>query len=337
MAQATRPRRRVVLADVAEAAGVSQTTASKALSGTGRMREETRDRVRRLAQEMGFSPNWQAQSLASGRTGTVGLITHDLEGRFSIPLLVGVEDYFGTENVSVLLCDARGDFIREQHHLANLLARQIDGVILMGHNSNPRQSLGLLPVPVVYSYAPSAADSDVSIITDDFEDGRIAAQHLIEIGRSRIALIGGDPTYVAARKRVDGALQVIEEAGLQPACPPLLGAWHQRWGRGAAKTILSQTDDVDGIICGSDRIARGAVEGVLGEGRTVPDDIAIVGYDNWDVLVEETEPTLTSVDLNLERLGARAAASLSELMSGQQVSGIEKVPGQLVLRQSTGF
>lgn len=337
MAQGTRPKRRVVLADVADAAGVSQTTASKALSGTGRMRDETRERVRQLAQEMGFSPNWQAQSLASGRTGTVGLITHDLEGRFSIPLLVGVEDYFGGESVSVLLCDARGDFIREQHHMANLLNRQIDGVILMGHNSNPRQSFGSLPVPAVYAYAPSAADQDVSVVTDDWEDGRIAAQHMVETGRSRIAIIGGDPSYVAARKRVDGALHMMEEAGIQPVCPPLLGAWHQRWGRGAARTVLSQVGDVDGIICGSDRIARGAIDGVIEEGRAVPDDIAIMGYDNWDVLVEESDPTLTSVDLNLETLGARAAASLSALMEGRSVSGIEKVPGRLVLRQSTGF
>src|SRR5436305_63122 len=108
---------RARLVDVAARAGVSVGTASKALSGSGRMRQETRERVLAAAGALGFSPNRHAQNLQAGRSWTVGLVTTDGIGRFSIPVLLGAEDALGAGKISVLLCDTRGDAIREQHHL----------------------------------------------------------------------------------------------------------------------------------------------------------------------------------------------------------------------------
>src|SRR4029079_17477410 len=102
------------------------------------------------------SPNPLARGLHAGRTGTVGLLTSDLEGRFMIPILMGAEDAFGAGRINVFLCDARGDAIREQHHLKELLSRRVDGIIVVGRQTDPRPSLGQdIPVPVVYAYAPS--------------------------------------------------------------------------------------------------------------------------------------------------------------------------------------
>jgi LacI family transcriptional regulator len=120
------------LADVARLAGVSVATASKALNGRDHVRAETRSRVLEAAEQLSFTPNSVARSLLAGRTGTVGLLTSDLEGRFSIPILMGAEDAFGAGRVAVFLCDARGDTIREQHHVQVLLNRRVDGLIVAG-------------------------------------------------------------------------------------------------------------------------------------------------------------------------------------------------------------
>ncbi|HSO69895.1 MAG TPA: LacI family DNA-binding transcriptional regulator, partial [Arachnia sp.] len=140
--------RAVTLRDVAESAGVSVATASKALNGRDDVGAETRRRVQEAAERLSFTPNAIARNLASGQSGTVGLLASDLDGRFSIPILMGAEDSFGAERMSVLLCDAREDLIRERHHLQTLLARRVDGLIVVGSRTDPRPSIGRdLPVP----------------------------------------------------------------------------------------------------------------------------------------------------------------------------------------------
>ena len=200
-----RHARAATLSDVARLAGVSTSTASKALNGRGEVAERTRARVIAAADEVGFTPNALAQSLTAGRTGTVGLLTSDLEGRFVIPILMGAEDAFGAGQVNVFLCDARGDTIREQYHLKALLNRRVDGIIVVGRQTDPRPSLGHdLPLPVVYAYAPSDDPADHSITPDNRLGGRLAVEHLLTCGRTRIAHISGDPTFAAAQDRALG-------------------------------------------------------------------------------------------------------------------------------------
>lgn len=332
-----RPLKRVTLADVARVAGVSTSTVSKALSGRPDVGAATKTRVLTIAEQMNFHPNQNAQNLASGRSGTVGLVTHDLEGRFSIPILLGAEDAFGAGKVSVLLCDARGDSIREQYHINALVGRQVDGLIIVGARPDPRSSLGMQPVPVVYAYAPSTNPQDTSVIVDNREGGRRAIRHLVDTGRKRIAIIGGDISYGAATDRVEGALEALNQAGLENlGDQPLYGAWSESWGRGACATIVDRYPDVDAILCGSDQIARGVLETLRERGINVPGDVAVVGNDNWEVLASEARPPLTSVDMNLELLGYRAASLLLQAIDGDPRPGIETVHTQLVVRGSTG-
>src|SRR3954452_10982199 len=150
------------LTDVARLAGVSVATASKALNGRSQVRAETRQRVIEAAERLSFRPNQLARGLLAGRTGTVGLLTSDLEGRFSIPILMGAEDAFGAGQDSVFLCDARGDTIREQHQLRALLSRRADGLIVVVRQTASRPSLGQdIPLPVVYAYAPPDDPQDL--------------------------------------------------------------------------------------------------------------------------------------------------------------------------------
>jgi LacI family transcriptional regulator len=330
---------RPTLADVARRAGVSKGTASKALNGRGEVRPETRQRVIEAADALSFMPSVLAQNLASGRTGTVGVLTNDLEGRFVLPILMGAEDALGAGRLSVILSDARGDAIREQHQLRTLLERQIDGLIVVGGpRTDARPSLGHeLPVPVVYAYAPSQDPRDLSLAADNVQAGRLAAEHLWDTGRRRIGYVGGDPSYSASRDREAGASGALAERGAQLLGVGLAsGNWTERWGRAAASRLLEQHPDIDAIVAASDQLARAALDILRDQGRRVPEDVAVVGHDNWSLVVTNTRPELTSVDTRLEYLGRTAASRLFEALSGDELgSGVELLPVELVVRGST--
>ena len=329
--------KRATLRDVAARAGVAVSTASKALNDRQHVRSSTRARVKEAADALAFTPNEAARSLLAGQTGTVGLITGDLEGRFSLPILMGAEDAFGADRVSVLLCDARGDRIRERYHLDALLRRNVDGILIVGYRTDPRPPLAnRLPLPVVYVYAPSESPADVSVIADDIGAGSLATEHLITTGRRRIAHISGDPNYTAARERSDGVALTLKREGMQLVYGrTLYGAWSEQWGRTAAHRLLDSGEEFDGIVCGSDQIARGALDSLHARGLSVPRDVAVIGVDNWEPMTSGASPMLTSIDLNLEQLGRQAAERLFASMNGPTESGTYRVPGRVVTREST--
>ncbi|GAA3192657.1 LacI family DNA-binding transcriptional regulator [Actinocorallia longicatena] len=330
------PQRPPTITDVAARAGVSIATASKAINGRAQVRAETRTRVLLAAEELGFRPNALARSLLSGQSRTVGLLTSDSVGRFGIPVLLGAEDAFGAGEMAVLLCDARGDSIREQYHLRTLLDRRVDGLIVVGQSTNARPSLSRdLPVPVVYAYAPSEDPRDVSFVPDDVGGARLAVRHLVTSGRRRIAHITGPTGYRAAVDRAAGVGAALAEAGLEQCGETLFGVWSQRWGRQAAEIVFRSSPEIDAVVCGSDQIAAGFVEAARERGRRIPDDVAVVGYDNWEVLATETRPPLTTIDMNLEFLGKTAAQHLFAAIDGKATPGVHRMPCSLVIRDST--
>jgi len=330
-------RRAATLSDVAERAGVSLATASKALNGRSDVAARTRERVLEAAESVGFTPNAVARGLTAGRTGTVGLLTSDLEGRFMIPILMGAEDAFGAGKIDVFLCDARGDSVREQHHLRALLSRRVDGIIVVGDSTDARASLGHdLPVPVVYAYAPSDDPRDLSLTPDNVAGGRKAVEHLLACGRTRIAHIGGVPTFAATRDRLVGAKQALDAAGLELMGTPMLSAWSEKWGRAASAMLFERHPEVDAVFCGSDQIARGVLDTARDLGRSVPEDVAVIGYDNWSLLAENARPELSSVDANLQELGRTAAQRIFDALDGEPApAGVHRLPVSTIIRGST--
>ena len=189
-------------------AGVSIGTASKALNGQGKLRAETRDRVAAAARELGFAPNMLARGLLAGRTYTVGVITTDSFGRFSIPVMLGAEDALGVGQISVFMCDTRDEPDRERRYLDMLLSRQVDGLIVAGRRIEPRPSIGAgLGVPVVYAMTQSLDSDEPAILPDDIGGGRVAAEHLLAMGRRRFGHITGPERFLCARKRAPRLLR----------------------------------------------------------------------------------------------------------------------------------
>src|SRR6266567_9334557 len=181
--------RRPTIRDFASEAGVSIGTASKALNGQGKLRPETRERVAEVAQRLGFAPNTLAQALLAGRSFTVGLITTDSFGRFSIPVMLGAEDALGNGQVSVFMCDTRDDPEREQRYIEMLAARRVDGLIVTGRRIEPRRPVTAGPgIPVVYAMTQPLDQDGPAVLPDDEGGGRAAAEHLLG-GRPPAALV----------------------------------------------------------------------------------------------------------------------------------------------------
>jgi LacI family transcriptional regulator len=334
-----RRSQQVTLTDVAQLAGVSVATASKALNARAEVAPDTRERVIHAARQLSFEPNVLARGLISGRTRTIGLLTDELGGRFSIPILLGAENALGNEQMSVFLCDARGDAIRRQHYIRTLLARQVDGFIVVGDNNDIRPSISRdIPVPMVYVYCQSTDPGDLSLLADDEGGTRLAIEHLIAYRRRNIGHITGPQTFRAARDRVTAMKAVLAEHGMAIAGgEALFGEWSQRWGRHATRQLVSAHPEIDALFCGNDQIAVGAALMLQEMGRAVPDDVAVVGYDNWVDLAADCQPPLTTVDLNLEQLGAAAVRHLFAALEGNAASGVVRQPCRLVVRESTGL
>jgi LacI family transcriptional regulator len=329
--------KRATIRDVAADAGVSIGTASKALNGQGRLRPETRERVAEAARRLGFAPNPLAQALLAGRTYTVGMITTDSFGRFSIPVMLGAEDALGAGRISVFMCDSRDDPERERRYVEMLTARRVDGLIVTGRRIEPRPSVGSrLGIPVVYAMTQAADSDEPAVLPDDAGGGRAAGRHLLETGRRRIAHITGPERFLAARERATGLSEVLVAAGVPFADGGVLyGEWSEQWGRVATGRLLDRCPDTDAIFCGSDQIARGAGDALRAAGRRVPDDIALVGFDNWNPMVRGSDPPLSSVDMCLEDVGRAAAEDLLAAIGGEPARGVRTVPCRLVVRESS--
>jgi LacI family transcriptional regulator len=324
------------LADVARRAQVSVSTASKALNAKPDVNESTRVRVESAARELGYVPNALARGLVGGPTGTVGVLTSDLEGRFALPILMGVEDSLGIDRVLTVLCDARSDAARERRLVEELVARRVDGIVVVGDQTDLRPSIGrTLPMPVVYAYGMSDHPDDLSISVDNIRAGYLAAQHLVDSGRTRIIHISGEAPHSAARDRNRGALDLLRERDLQLVGRPLFGDWSEGWGRAAVTQLLRDGEQFDAVLCGSDQIARGVLDALLQHNIEVPSRVSVMGVDNWTVFAENSRPALTTVDLQLQRLGRVAADRLRDATSGILSSGIEYLPPTVVIRDST--
>jgi len=193
-----------------------------------------------------------------------------------------------------------------------------------------------IPVPVVYAMTSSTNPADLSLVPDDAEGGADAVRHLLSTGRTKIGHVTGPRSFLASRLRAQGAEETLAAAGLELAAGgPLYGEWTEEWGRQATDALLRAAPDLDAIFCGNDQIARGVADTVREAGRRMPEDIALVGFDNWEVIAAACRPPLTTVDMNLRELGRTAGEELLAAIDGHPSEGVRRLPCTLVLRESS--
>ena len=212
-------------------------------------------------------------------------------------------------------------------------------MLVLGSDNDDRPSLTKdIPVPVVYVYGESDDPDDISVLADDHGGARLAAEHLVTLGRRRIGTLTGPRSYRAARERVAALHEVLHEAGLPlDSAEPMYGEWSQQWGRQATHALLARDPAIDAIFCGNDQIAAGARETLRELGRNVPGDVAVVGYDNWEVFAAECRPPLNDCRPQPRRAGCdRGPLPARSVRRQAHLGGVIHQPGRLVIRQSTG-
>ena len=304
--------------DVARLAGVSIGTVSKALNANGRLSAETRAKVIKVAKAIDYRPNDLAQSLHRARSMTVGILSNDSFGRFAFPIVEALERRLSDRGIAVFMCNATDDPMRERRHIDQLLGKRVDGLVVTARRADRRAPIepAARGLPVVYVFSQVENPNALCLLPDDEGGARLAVNHLAALGRKKIANITGPERFHAVRLREMGWRKALAEAGLKSGASDCLpGQWSEAWGREAAQRLFSRRRAMpDALFCGNDQIARGSVDALREMGLAVPDDVAVVGFDNWGVMEEAARPALTSVDMNLEALGREAGASLMEMM-----------------------
>ncbi len=342
-APGTRPHggaRQATIHDVARLAAVSIGTVSKALNRGGRLKHETRERVLAAAKQLAFRPNHLAQSLHRGHSLTVGLISKDSFGRFAMPIMEGLEECMADQRIAVFMCNATDDPEREVHHVQSLLDKRVDGIVVTARRADQRPRLDMAPSgpPVIYVFS-QVDDPDALCLLPDDEGGAFAAtEHLARLGRRRIAHVTGPEDFEAVQLRRRGYRAALQAAGLSANDEHCLtGTWSEAWGRQALGLLFDGAGPApDGIVCGNDQIARGIADGLRERGIAVPSAVSIVGFDNWRILAEATRPALTTVDMNLKDLGREAGRRLMEMIAGNSLKGVRRLPCSLIVRESCG-
>jgi len=332
----------VSIRDVANRAGVSVGTVSNVLNRPDIVAEATRTRVRAAIHELGFVPNDAARQLRRGRGRTLGLVVLDVANPFFTDIAKGVDDATGAAGMAVIFCNSDGDAARESAYLDLLEEQRVQGVLITPvETANERllrlRDRGILVV-VLDRRAPSPELCSVSV--DDRLGGELAVRHLLEAGHRQIAFVGGPWRLQQVSDRYDGGVKAMEEAGLTAAnlrrietSSPTVAA-----GRDGVSRILGlpRAARPTAVFCANDLLALGVLQALTRQHIRVPDDIALVGYDDIEFAAAAAVP-LSSVSQPRQRLGQTAAELLLDEIANPDDHRHQQVvfEPELVVRESS--
>ena len=335
---------RPTLEMVAAAAGVSRGTASRALNGGVNVSRAALDAVLKAADELGYRPNLAARSLVIGRSDSVGLVVSETDERlfaepFFAAVVRGVHAELAGCGMQLVLTFSQSEEERGQV-VRFAVGRHLDGVILISlHGDDPLpRSLVAAGIPVVMAGRGSEHDRRAGVWwvqADNRGGSRAAVEHLARIGRRRIATIAGPVDMSVGRDREAGWRDALLAAGL-PAGSDLVGRgdFSEESGRAAAEALLDVVPDLDAVFAASDLMAFGTIQALRSNGRRVPDDVAVIGFDDAPAAARHVPP-LTTVAQPVEQMGRLMVSMLVRRIAGQPVADQHVVlPTRLVLRET---
>ena len=310
--------RGVTLEEVARIAGVSRATVSRGVNGNPRVTADVRRSVEKAVDRLGYVPNPAARSLVTRRTQSVGLVIAEPAGRlFEDPffprLLRGVGAALSSRELQLVLLMPQAPH-EESRVERYLTAGHVDGALLVSlHGNDPLPAaVAKRGIPVVVGGRPPRGAAVSYVDVDNVQGARSAVEHLIETGRKVIGTISGPPDMSAGLDRLAGYRQALDAAGIaRDGSLETTADFSQQGGADAMRRILEVRPDVDAVFAASDLMAAGAIGVLRASERRVPEDVAVVGFDDSPV-AETTDPPLTSVRQPIEEMGAEMVRVLLE-------------------------
>jgi len=333
--------RRITIKDIAREAGVSPQTVSRAINNKSEIRPETRARILRIAEQLGYHPNSVARSLATQRTQNIGLVVPDVSNPFFASIARGIQDAAHQNQYNVFLCNTDENVEREQSAILSLEAQRVDGLLLCSSRLPEGELLQLAQryQPLVLVNRCITHPQTGCVIVDDARAMQEAVHYLIDLGHRHIGLLAGPAKSHSGQQRTQGYCQALRDAGIEPLsewrihCPPQVDG-----GQAAAHELLRYAPELTVVVAYNDLVAVGALRACAELGLRVPQDKAILGCD--DVLLAAlVSPPLTTIHIPTYELGQRAMGLLLEMMDPQPVQAdtqpaIITVSPTLVIRDS---
>jgi LacI family repressor for deo operon, udp, cdd, tsx, nupC, and nupG len=335
---------RVSIKDIARAAAVSHSTVSRALSNSPLVSAETRDRIQRLAREMGYSPDARARSLVMGKTQTIGVVVTTIADPFIAEVVQGIETTAHEHDYTVILASSNAEPEREIAAVEMLHSKRVDGVVVTSSRVGAlyQAHLDRLRVPVVLlnSHSKESGSYTFSINVDNRHGAFLATDHLIQLGHRRIAYITGPANHSDDEDRLAGCREALALAGI-PFDPVLVipGTGRVGGGERALPQLMGLDDPPSAVFCYNDMTAIGLLAAAGDLNLSVPRDLAVVGFDDIP-FASYVEPPLTTVAQPKPEMGRRAVEMVLALLAdegavGQAVSDVV-VRGKLIVRESSG-
>ena len=333
----------ITIKDVAKQAGVSHSTVSRALHGSPLISDETVERVRQIAIDMGYFPSAAARSLKTNRSLALGVIVSAIDDPFFSEILQGIEEIAQESGYSMLMAASQRDSEREQAIVQDMRERHVDGLIICSASFSVEQRRKLLDygIPIVMINNQAAEEYRYSIYHDDVDGSRQVTRHLIELGHRRIAYLGNSLSGRTTLDRLAGLRQEMESAGTTIPDEYIfeVPGGNPEDGFNASKHFLDLPQPPTALICFNDMLAIGVLKGLQANGLHVPEDLSVVGFDNI-VFSAYTNPPLTTLDQPKRYIGMEAARLILGLLdpvAGKEVPDqeIQKLKGSLLVRHST--
>lgn len=334
--------RTVTLRDVAAAARVHPSTASRALSTRTRtlVSDDTVARVLAAARDLGYQPNALARGLKVNRTMTIGMLVPDLTNPLFPPIVRGIEDRCNEDGYTLLLANTDNDEAKERSILEVMARRRVDGLIIAtAHREYPLLSDVLRSdYPVVLVNRTADEPPLPSVSGDDHAGIGMAVRHLVGLGHRRIAHLAGTQTVSTGMIRHQSFLSWMESSGLE--VDPDLVVWctwfTQRAGAEAFEELLDRGAEVTAVVAANDLVALGCYDVAEQRGLRIPEDVSVVGYNDIP-FTDKFNPPLTSVRIPHYRIGVRAAELMLEAIEGPTGDGVSvRLAPELIVRSSTG-
>jgi DNA-binding LacI/PurR family transcriptional regulator len=332
---------KISIKDIARAAGISHSTVSRALSDSPLVNTETKTRIRRLAQEMGYSPDAAARSLVRGHTCTVGIVVTTIADPWAAEVVEGIERAAYASGYSLILAASSDEPEREIAAVEMLRSKRVDAVIVTSSRVGAlhQERLGAAGVPVILlnSHSQQGAPHTFSVRVDDEHGARLATEHLLALGHRRIAHVTGLAGHSPSVDRLAGYRAALTGAGI-PFDPMrvISGTGRPVAGEHALALLLAIAERPTAVFCYNDMTAIGLLRAARLAGLAVPRDLAVVGFDDIP-LASYVWPALTTVAQPKFELGQQAMTMALALMAGC-AEGVDDVvlQGRLVIRESTG-